>query len=210
MKNTQRIFHTLMIAVMFFTPANLLALSDLDTTFLVQQHGQEKKLRCNFLKISSGNLTCTEGALVTKIPVANIKQLEVMYMGKEFHVSDINQNDIESANGMSIKKEQALLERKRQIQEKKEAELRDPEVKRITACKEVASLAKLIMEKRQDEIPMHKLLEIAHDQKNGFAETVKLIVKQAYSEIAMRTDENKIRQQNEFSNKIFKSCYGDN
>jgi hypothetical protein len=212
----QRMFHSLMVSIIFFTPGNVLALSDIDTTFSVQQHGQEKSLRCDFVTIVNGNLKCTEGVIVIQIPVSNIKQLDVVYLGKEFKVSDINQNDIKSLNEMSEYKEQAISEKKAlvaQERKKREAEeAKNPETKRIALCKEVASAAKTIMEKRQDEIPMYKLIEIVHNKEKTkvVAEAFKTIIEQAYSESAMRTPENRIRQQDEFSNKIFRQCYSRN
>ncbi len=216
MNKIQRMFHSLMVSIIFLTPGNVLALSDIDTTFSVQQHGQEKSLRCDFVTIMNGNLKCTEGFIVIQIPVSNIKQLDVVYMGKEFKVSDINQNDIKSLNEMSAYKEQAISEKKAlvaQERKKREAEeAKNPETKRIALCKEVASAAKTIMEKRQDEIPMYKLIEIVHNKEKTkvVAEAFKTIIEQAYSESAMRAPENRIRQQDEFSNKIFRQCYSRN
>jgi hypothetical protein len=189
----------------------------------------------------NGNLKCTEGVIVIQIPVSNIKQLDVVYMGKEFKVSDINQNDIKSLNEMSAYKEQAISEKKALVAQKrkkieakesavninhvssektnlvaqdreKAPETEEQESKRIALCKEVASAAKTIMEKRQDEIPMYKLIEIVHNKEKTtvVAEAFKSIIEQAYSESAMRTPENRIRQQDEFSNKLFRQCYSRN
>lgn len=78
----------------------------------------------------------------------------------------------------------------------------------INVCKSLADAAKMIMTRRQEEIPMHTLLEISRDnQSSEVAKALELIVSMAYSESAMLTDKNKVRQQDEFSNKVFKQCY---
>ena len=154
MNNIHRMFHSLMVSIIFFTPANALALSDIDTTFSIQQNGQDKKTSCDFLTITNGNLNCTDGAILVQIPISSMKQLAIMYMGKEFKVSKLNENDIKSLNTMSMNKEQAISEKKALVaQERKKIEAeeaKNPETKRIALCKEVASAAKTIMKKRQD------------------------------------------------------------
>lgn len=83
--------------------------------------------------------------------------------------------------------------------------------KRIESCKSVSSFALEVMKKRQLEIPMYSILEIARNQENKeVASLFEIIIEQAYSESAMVTHENSIRQQDEFQNKIFKQCYHGN
>lgn len=92
------------------------------------------------------------------------------------------------------------------LQKKTEQETKD-----INMCKKFASFAMVVMKKRQDEVPMYKLLEIARDnQEKDAVRLLEMIVEQAYSEHAMRNQENRERQQNEFSNKIFRQCYNGN
>jgi hypothetical protein len=102
---------------MLCIPASALALSDLDTSFLVQLHGHLKRtVPCDFLEISNGKLNCT-GILFEQIPLARIKQLDVVYMEKEYNVSDINESDIKNVNAMSMKKKQAVAEQQRAAQQ---------------------------------------------------------------------------------------------
>lgn len=216
MYNMQRIFHIFIISIVFFAPATALALSDMDTTFSVHLYDRNRKLRCNYLAISNGKLKCTNGSLVEQIPISSIKQLDVVYMGKEYNDSEIDESDINSVTAMSIRKEQAALEqqdlraaqrRQKQALQNKKTELQDPKTRRMIVCKEFASIAGSIMKKRQDEVPIYKLLEVAQNQKNEFTEPIGMMVEMAYTERAMRTPANRIRQQNEFSNKIFRQCY---
>lgn len=98
----------IILSALLYIPANALALSDLDTRFSVQLHGNLKRtVPCDFLEISNGKLNCT-GILFEQIPLARIKQLDVVYMGKEYNVSDINESDIKNVNAMSMKKEEAV------------------------------------------------------------------------------------------------------
>lgn len=95
--------------------------------------------------------------------------------------------------------------------EKEKTEQKKREAKDINMCKEYASFAMVVMKKRQEEVPMYKLLEIARDnQDKNAVGLLEMIVEQAYSEHAMRTQENRERQQNAFSNKIFRQCYNSN
>ena len=116
MNKVQRMLYALIISAMLFAPASALALSDLDTSFSVQLHGHLKRtVPCAFLTISNGKLNCT-GILFEQISVSSIKQLDVVYMGKEFSVSEINESDIKSVNAMSMKKEQAVAAQQRAAQ----------------------------------------------------------------------------------------------
>ena len=98
----------IILLVLLFAPANVLALSDLDTKFWVQLHGHLKRtVPCDFLTISNGKLSC-RGILFEEIPLSRIKRLDVVYMGKEYNVSEINESDIKNVNAMSMKKEEAF------------------------------------------------------------------------------------------------------
>ncbi|WP_417914019.1 hypothetical protein [Candidatus Electronema sp. JM] len=91
-------------------PANALALSDLDTKFRVKadEQGREQHLRCDLLTITNGTLICRNGNLDDRIPLSHVKQLDVEYMGKLYIVSDMNTDNINSANIMSANKEEAF------------------------------------------------------------------------------------------------------
>ncbi|MCW5203225.1 hypothetical protein VU12_09835, partial [Desulfobulbus sp. US4] len=75
----------------------------------------KRTVPCDFLTISNGNLNCT-GVVFEQISLSRIKQLDVVYMGKEFSVSEINESDIKSVNAMSIKKEKAVAAQQRAAQ----------------------------------------------------------------------------------------------
>ncbi|CAK8721000.1 hypothetical protein KKHLCK_10225 [Candidatus Electrothrix laxa] len=50
----------IILSALLCIPASALALSDLDTSFLVQLHGHLKRtVPCDFLEISNGKLNCT-------------------------------------------------------------------------------------------------------------------------------------------------------
>lgn len=112
MNNALKISYALIISTTLYSPVNALALSDLDTSFSVQLNGRERKLQCASLTISNGKINCTDGTLLEQIPVSRIKQLDIIYMGKEYNVSEINEGDIKSVNTMSMKKGQAVAARK--------------------------------------------------------------------------------------------------
>ncbi|MCI5208457.1 MAG: hypothetical protein D3910_06610, partial [Candidatus Electrothrix sp. ATG2] len=110
----------IILSALLCIPANALALSDLDTRFLVQLHGHLKRtVPCDFLTISNGNLSC-RGILFEQIPISRIKRLDVVYMGKEYNVSDLNESDIKSVNAMSMKKEKAVAVQQRVAQARAE------------------------------------------------------------------------------------------
>ena len=102
----------IILSALLCIPANALALSDLDTRFSIQVHGRDRQLQCDFLTISNENLNCTDGALLEQIPLSRIKQLDVVYMGKEFSVSEVNESDIKSVNAMNMKKEQTVSKKR--------------------------------------------------------------------------------------------------
>jgi len=109
----------IILSALLCIPANALALSDLDTKFSVQVHGRKRQLQCDFMTISNGKLKCTDGKLVEQIPLSRIKQLDVVYMGKDFNVSEVNEGDIKSLNAMSVKKKQTVAARKARQRKKR-------------------------------------------------------------------------------------------
>lgn len=110
----------IILSALLFGPANALALSDLDTKFRVKadEQGQERHLQCDLLTITNGTLICRNGNLDDRIPLSNVKQLDVEYMGKLYIVSDMNTSDINSANTMSAKKEEAFSRQEKANQER--------------------------------------------------------------------------------------------
>ncbi|MCW5206571.1 hypothetical protein VU08_06550 [Desulfobulbus sp. F5] len=111
----------IILSALLFGPANALALSDLDTKFRgvkTDEQGQERHLYCDLLTITNGTLICRIGNLDDRIPLSHVKQLDVEYMGKRYVVSNINKSDIDSANAMSVKKEEAFYRQEKANQER--------------------------------------------------------------------------------------------
>lgn len=71
----------------------------------------------------------------------------------------------------------------------------------IKQCKAFEELASSIMSARQNNVSITKSLEIVGDN-----ESMKSIVMDAYSQPAMRTPENALRQRAEFANKWAMLC----
>lgn len=112
----------IILSALLFGPANALALSDLDTKFRgvkTDEQGQERHLYCDLLTITNGTLICRIGNLDDRIPLSHVKQLDVEYMGKRYVVSNINKSDIDSANAMSAKKEEAFYRQEKAMKVRK-------------------------------------------------------------------------------------------
>ena len=68
-------------------------------------------------------------------------------------------------------------------------------------CSELGRLATTVMELRQQEFPMSKVLESSED------ETVRNIIFAAYAQRSYQYEENKKRAVAEFANMVMSECY---
>ena len=87
------------------------------TEFYLLPDDGEEKIGCNYLEIKNNQVICTDNSLLVTYDLARIKNLEVVYDGKSYHVQSFTQEEIKRINNINLNK---INSTKADEQEKKE------------------------------------------------------------------------------------------
>ncbi len=87
------------------------------TEFYLLPDDGEQKIGCNYLEIKNNQVICTDNSLLVTYDLARIKNLEVVYDGKSYHVQSFTQEEIKRINNINLNK---INSTKADEQEKKE------------------------------------------------------------------------------------------
>lgn len=81
-----------------------------------------------------------------------------------------------------------------------------PSDETLSYCKTLAEMAGSIMKNRQDEVPLAERMKVISGGEPDLNELGAVIIKDAYSTSALRTDEDQKRAVSEFKEKWFSLC----
>jgi hypothetical protein len=81
-----------------------------------------------------------------------------------------------------------------------------PSDETLSYCKTLSDMAGSIMKSRQDEMPMAEMMKVISGGEPDLASLGAVIVKDAYSTSAFRTEEDRKRAVSEFKEKWFSLC----
>ena len=89
------------------------------TEFYLLPDDREQKIDCDYVEITNNQVICTDAHLLVTYELARIKNLEVVYEGKSYHVQTFTQEEIKRINNLNLNK---INSKKAEEQEKKKQE----------------------------------------------------------------------------------------